>query len=230
MPLTFLRLNVNDDYNNGMGDVDIADQLRVFYRFDRWMRKFKWWHSIFWWGFGVQMVNAYVCYKTYILSLGIKPVSHYNFQKEIGDAWIQGEEPNDIVEDVIPTGDESVASSITMLSDALSCPVASVVKRPRFCDHNMEPLTGGYRRRLNNVLCHHPVPPTKNDYCKLHYWVTKKKKQGQMITCEECNVTLCAGYCWKVFHTVWDLPKDRENIKKHFKSEERNRKRSKYDP
>ena len=30
----FLRLNVNDDNNNGMGDVDIADQLRFCYRFD----------------------------------------------------------------------------------------------------------------------------------------------------------------------------------------------------
>jgi len=73
----FLRLNINDDYNNGMGDVDIADQLRFCYRFDHWMRKYKWWHSIFWWGFGVQMVNAYVTYKTYHKQMKSKPMSHF---------------------------------------------------------------------------------------------------------------------------------------------------------
>ena len=30
-PLRFLQLNQIDTYNHGMGDVDIADQLRVFY-------------------------------------------------------------------------------------------------------------------------------------------------------------------------------------------------------
>jgi len=80
----FLRLNINDDYNNGMGDVDIADQLRFCYRFDHWMRKYKWWHSLFWWGFGVQMVNAYVVYKTYHKQIGCKPLSHYEFQNKLG--------------------------------------------------------------------------------------------------------------------------------------------------
>ena len=58
VPMDFLIFNINDNYNNGMGGVDIADQLRVFYRFDHWMRQSKWWHSIFWWGFGVLLVNA----------------------------------------------------------------------------------------------------------------------------------------------------------------------------
>ena len=38
----FLCLNINDDYNFGMGGVDIADQLRGYYRFDKWARKSKW--------------------------------------------------------------------------------------------------------------------------------------------------------------------------------------------
>jgi Transposase IS4 len=43
----FLRLNINTDYNFKMNDVNQADQLRNCYRFDHWMRKRKWWWSIF---------------------------------------------------------------------------------------------------------------------------------------------------------------------------------------
>ena len=33
--LKFLSLNQIDNYNNGMGDVDVANQLRGVYRLDR---------------------------------------------------------------------------------------------------------------------------------------------------------------------------------------------------
>ena len=39
--LKFLRMRYINDYNHGMGDVDIADQLRNNYRFDHWMRRTK---------------------------------------------------------------------------------------------------------------------------------------------------------------------------------------------
>ena len=39
--LKLLRLNKIDKYNNGMGDVDVADQLRGVYRLDRWVRNSK---------------------------------------------------------------------------------------------------------------------------------------------------------------------------------------------
>ena len=50
--LKFHRLNINNGYNFGMGGADIADQIRGSYRFDHWMRRYKLWHSIFWWGGG----------------------------------------------------------------------------------------------------------------------------------------------------------------------------------
>ncbi len=37
--MAFLRPEVTDMYNNGMNNVDIADQLQGTYRLDRWMRK-----------------------------------------------------------------------------------------------------------------------------------------------------------------------------------------------
>ena len=64
--MKFLRLNVNNDYNNDMGGCDIADQLRNYYCFDHWMRKRKWWWSFFFWAIGVLLVNTYVAYKTFM--------------------------------------------------------------------------------------------------------------------------------------------------------------------
>ena len=48
--ITFLRPSFVDQYNHGMNNVDIADQLRLVYRFDRWMRKRKWWWLMFLFG------------------------------------------------------------------------------------------------------------------------------------------------------------------------------------
>ena len=62
--MAFLRPEVTDMYNNGMNNVDIADQLRGTYRLDRWMRKRKWWWSIWMWGLQVLIVNAYVLHRS----------------------------------------------------------------------------------------------------------------------------------------------------------------------
>ena len=45
----FLRMGHIDVYNGTMGDVD-------------WVRNRKWWWSMFFWGFGVLLTNAYVTY------------------------------------------------------------------------------------------------------------------------------------------------------------------------
>lgn len=101
-PNNFLRLNINTDYNFEMHHVDRADQLREHYRFDRWMRKRKWWWSVLFWGMGVLMVNAYVCYLRYHLMNTKKKksdlLSHYEFRRQIALAWIDPEKyyPNKI--------------------------------------------------------------------------------------------------------------------------------------
>ena len=45
--MEFLRLNVNNEYNYGMGDVDLADQLQLVYKVKIWLRNYKWWHTFF---------------------------------------------------------------------------------------------------------------------------------------------------------------------------------------
>lgn len=49
------------DYNNYMGGVDHADQLRVTYGVAR--RSKKWWHRLFWGMIDILFVNAYIIYK-----------------------------------------------------------------------------------------------------------------------------------------------------------------------
>ena len=44
--MNFLRLNVNGDYNYGMGGADIADHICGSYHFDHWLQNYKWWHAI----------------------------------------------------------------------------------------------------------------------------------------------------------------------------------------
>ena len=60
--LKLLRLNQINNYNNGMGDVDVAYQLRGVYRLDCWVRNRKWWRSILFWSMGVLLKNSYNLY------------------------------------------------------------------------------------------------------------------------------------------------------------------------
>ena len=58
------------------------------YHFDYWMRKRQWWWSFFFWATGVLLVNTYISYKTYIISKGMQPMTHYEFCKAIALAWL----------------------------------------------------------------------------------------------------------------------------------------------
>ena len=91
--LKFLRPTINDEYNNGMNNVDQADQLRGSYHFDRWMRKRKWWWSMWMWGVQVLLVNSYILYKTAHLLIWKPPqknvLSQYDFHHAIVLIWLE---------------------------------------------------------------------------------------------------------------------------------------------
>ena len=79
----FLRLVINDSYNMNMNNVDVADQLRGSYRPERCMRKQKWWWSMFFWGHGTLIVNAFVAYRWY-MEMEVKvPMSRYAFRLKL---------------------------------------------------------------------------------------------------------------------------------------------------
>ena len=99
-----------------MGTADIADQLQNYYRFDHWMRKWKWLWSLFFWAFGVLFVNAYVCYWHYTISIGRCPMSHYDFHKSIALAWLDPKVywPNQMVKRAAESKKRNVNDSINV--------------------------------------------------------------------------------------------------------------------
>ena len=54
----FHLLNIIDDYNFNMNNVDVVDQLWGSYRFDHFVRKTKWWWSMFFWSFQMLLTNS----------------------------------------------------------------------------------------------------------------------------------------------------------------------------
>ena len=83
-----LRLSLADLYNFSMNSVDLADQLRHYYRPDGlWWRMRKWWWSVFLWALGQAKVNAYVAYVAVCKGASKKPMSHLDFHVAIVTAW-----------------------------------------------------------------------------------------------------------------------------------------------
>ena len=99
--LDSLRLNINDEYKLSMGVFNVADQLWNQYRFDHWLRKFKWWWTISLWGIHVLMTNGYFFYAAYMARDGFEKkdmLTHYDFHNHILLAWLESQKngPQDI--------------------------------------------------------------------------------------------------------------------------------------
>ena len=92
--LIFLRMNTIHEYNNTMGSVDLAYQLRGTYRIYKGVWNRKWWWSILFWLIGVIITNAYVIYLHVNLENGIKKylLLHHDFRKAVALAWINPRE------------------------------------------------------------------------------------------------------------------------------------------
>lgn len=145
----FLRLNVNDDYNNDMGHVDVADQLRNQYRFDHWKRNYKWWWSVLLWALGVLTVNAYVFYKTVMEEERVPKkewLTHYQFREAIAMAWIQMDEPTIKERRNMNTQKTTTAN--------MNTPTTSTKR-------SSPPTTGGYSRRQTKKQKETPTPRTR---------------------------------------------------------------------
>ena len=215
--IEFLRTELQNDYNNNMNDVDISDQLRKVYCFNRWLRNRKWWWVLFMWGLGVILVNSYVAYvsaNTLIWREKRKDlISHYEYRKAIALALICPQ--------------QFYASTV---EEEEGCPLSSSrVGRPRkkvqfvqtryqqqqslsnkavkVSDNSLNPINGALRHRLNNTLGHFPNDSQLSGRkcslkCALHRWYDRDIQiRKQVIQCVVCGVALCRQ-CFRSFHTI----------------------------
>jgi hypothetical protein len=201
--IKYLRVNINDDYNNKMNAVDIADQLRNHYRPDHWMRQRKWWWSIFLWGLGVLLTNSYLVYCRVMDKSGVKKsqrLTHYEFLHSVAVAWIDREEvdPRQLwrlclrkrkemakalaaaaATTTSPTRPEKRLRSDTNAATASPSPKKSPthLKAPRINASSLDPNTGALRGHLSKFVSFHcPLESTsKHPSCALHRFILGRK-------------------------------------------------------
>lgn len=224
----FLRLAINDDYNNKMNNVDIADQLRGSYRADRWMRKHKWWWAMFFWGHGTLLVNAYVSYKRFMENKGLKPMSHYKFRSKIVLAKIcpqlygAKKQKRSIASQ---RGDQRSAASssrgsskrcVETVASATRAAKKSKVEVSSYAStKRVDDDTSAFNRcRLDESVPHYPEPvenESRGKCCALCRYATGKKTIACIMNCRKCNVILCL-WCFRPFHTLPSISAAKNNI------------------
>ena len=165
--MKFLQLNVNDDYNYGMGGANITDQISGSYRFDHWLRNFKWWHSIFWWGVQVLMVNSHKCYCKYHNSINETPMNNYKYKKMIVHVWMDKQYYSRV------SRHKQDGESISTMSNLSTNASSDLSRRSRISSSSLNPLTGYLKYRINTSVAHWPLAPSQYEIkkcnCQLHW-------------------------------------------------------------
>ena len=215
----FLRMNFINNYNFTMGHVDVSDQLRGSYRIDRWVRNKKWWWSMFFWGIGVLLTNAYVVYRKVLLEEGVDKknlLSQYQFRKEIALYWIN---PSLFQRDYhrlsTPTSRSGTATTAigTASSTATRTSPRTHKKRKLIyspTNSTISSLTGissptttattvndrslhvngKLNCRLIRTYDHSPVQCKQNVQCQLHKWCSSSKQKMRVET-QLCYCPTC---------------------------------------
>ena len=224
--LPFLRPNFVDEYNQDMNSVDRADQLRTNYSVGRGLRQRKWWWSVFLWGLDVAIVNAYLLYKSWYEMHGLKPMSHYFFREKIALAWLDEEQywprrysrrpksnnKPDSKSKKVHVSSSASSARVTRSVASSTLSTTGTVKVCRVLNQNSL-NNGNFDKRLilSNEYTHLPAPAlSKHSECQLHKWSDKRTRK-QVAYCADCQVSLCIQ-CYKVFHTVVDLRRVKNDI------------------
>ena len=213
--IKFLRLNVNDDYNAGMGHVDVSDQLRNYYRMDHWLRMQKWWWAIYLWGMGVMLVNSYVCYKTYQESIGTdkkKILSQFEFRRSIALAWLKPDTYWPTMDKIAANNDP--ANNKKRKSQRDETPYLHV-RAAAVSNNSLNAETGKLKCRMDHVgNMHLPIKSTATKpVCACHRWAGGRTSRvaGAIVMCKVCLVSLCID-CFDKFHTLADVEELRRSV------------------
>jgi hypothetical protein len=199
----------------------------------------EWWWALYFWWLGVMMMNAYVFYVKLGLLAGVPRnnlLSHHDFHKAIALAWIdpvnhhpryrvpaRGEAPMTPTTVLFSTpsvmsrkrvwksSSKLTDNSIKKLAKKKSCAI-------QFTDKTLA-VGGILSIRLESTASHFPMPSTKPDAkCQMHRWVDFPNKRSNLLSCEDCHVSICVQ-CYKRFHTVVDLVVTKADLFKEFKED-----------
>ena len=177
--MKFLQLNVNDDCNYGMSGADNSDQIRGYYCFDHWLRNYKWWHSMFWWGVQVLMVNYYQWYCESHKGIQETLMNQCECQKMKSLFWLDKQ-----YFDNKPPRSTQDNRSICTLSITSSTVRICESARSRILASALNPLTGALRGRLNRGTAHWPLNPSfagiRKAEWQMHWWVIGKQKYNNV--------------------------------------------------
>ena len=220
--MPFYRLNIIDFYNNNMGNVDLADQLRNHYRYDSsWHRNRKWWWSIWWWGFQLLLTNSYVLYrKFHIIHNSKPPFTHYEYIKKICLAWINREMfwPTMIGDGVTKRKEQDEQMQTRRAKKRLEIDTNSFESsgsKGTINDRTLHPINGNLKMRLNYSVQHLPeISCSKNPRCALHRWARNRTGAAVMrdvVVCSVCRVHLCIK-CFGIFHKEANILDKKDQI------------------
>jgi hypothetical protein len=241
--MRFLRLNLNDGYNNNMGHVDVSDQLRNTYRFDHWLRQWKWWWAIWLWALGVMLVNAFAAYQMVMEENGIprsRMMSQYDFRRAIALAWVSSNEESISARQrgkearKRKAEDEELSTAATTSGKGASSrkrrkttdnasnkgSAVEVTQKPERAptlkDNILLNTTGPLSQRLNNFIDHWPTElEDRGARCAVHRWCADIEVKAHVFKCSHCRINLCID-CFRVFHSKTDLVGYKEELKRKF--------------
>jgi hypothetical protein len=185
-------------------------------RFDRWMRKCKWWWPIWMWGLQVLLVNAYVLYRSAHLLIWktdkTKLLTQYEFRKSIVLDWFGVAER--ATEDAASskssgTGNNRKRSHCDSTLSSLTID-NSFKRATRVTEGSLDPFDGVLRIRLDENVEHYPVlSRVKRPCCSLCRLVAPDKNHRvyhHVYSCDKCSVDLCIP-CFRPFHTISSVQK-----------------------
>ena len=240
--IVFLRLNLINFYNYNMGSVDLADQLRNYYRYDtQWHRNRKWWWAVWWWGFQLLLTNAYKHYQTYHeMHQSEDFMTHYDFIRSIVMAWIDQENywpkkrkkrakgirlPGNQCDDSSSTRRSRrrlQSASCSLSSDCVSAVTevagvsAASSRNITMNDKSIDALTGSLKCRLDSFVLHHPVKSeNKRAKCQLHRWARGRDgKEIRGVNVLHCSICRVdlCFSCWRTFHECANLFEKKDEI------------------
>ena len=212
--MPFLRLNLIDDYNNGMHDVYLADQVQSVYQWNLYIRKWKWWRLTMMWCLQMIQSNAYIWYKKYVVMPVKQPISNFDFFFFCLN-WIDTDNYWPKKKQMYQSCSSDSASTYKTRTSrpAVTSTSNSIIKRdPKSTDKPLCTLFGNLCMCLHECEPHWPVRNMKqNTSCLLHLLVIgpDRKLRSNLTNCSFCKVTLCVS-CFVPFHNVPHL----NNIKR----------------